>query len=221
MTEVPASLAGPAAGPQPASPSIPSSTAAAAATAAAAEPLLLSGVLERFQRPRVTAVLYLDAEAAGQINAAEQALERAIEYDKTTNEPDTAPELARHLRALEDAAEASKVEFVLQALPHRAYQALRAKYPPTAAQIEAAAKTAGEDREPAFDPDAFSPALVRAQLLAPRVDDDDVFDAFWDQLNDGQLNELWTSALTAQLGVTDPGPKSESASEILRSFGIS
>lgn len=220
-TEVPASLTGPTASPQQAGPSIPGSSAAAAATAAAAQPLKLSNILDRVQRPRATAVLYLDAEAAAQIDAAEQALERAVEYDKTTNEPDTAPALARHLRDLEDAAEASKVEFVLQALPHRAYQALRAQYPPTAEQVEKASSLAGEEREPAFDPDTFAPALVRAQLLAPVVDSDEVFAAFWDQLNDGQLNQLWTTAITVQLGVTDPGPKSETASALLNSFGIS
>ena len=185
-----------------------------------AQPRTLAEVRSRIQRPRRQVALYLDAEAASQIEEAERALEAAQEYDETTNEPDTAPTLAQHLRALETRADESRTLFTLQAIPHRTYQKLRAANPPTQAQIEAAAKAGGEG-EPAFDPDAFAPALVRAQLIDPAVDSDEDFDGFWEELSDGQLNQLWTAALAVQLGVTDPGPKSETASEVLRSFGIS
>lgn len=214
--EVPASLAGTPTDPSPASAG-PEGTAAAVA---AGQPLLLSNVASRIQRPRLSVPMYLDAEAASQIQDAEAALQRAIEYDKGTNEPDTAPVFAQHVRDLEDAAEASKVDFVLQALSHRAYEKLRAQFPPTAKQIEAAAKRE-DGREAEFDPAVFAPALVRAQLLAPKVDSDEVFDGFWDELNDGQMNELWTSAISIQLGVTDPGPKSASASSVLGLSAIS
>ncbi|MEU9400539.1 hypothetical protein [Streptomyces sp. NPDC048242] len=187
--------------------------------------LRLADVTARIQRPRERVPLYLDAETASQIADAEATLERAREYDELHNEPDTAPAIARHLRELEDKAEASKVVFVLQAVAHREYQRLRAECPPTEAQIEQAARMAearGEQAgEPAFDPDAFAPMLVRHQLLEPVVSSDEEFADFWAQLNDGQLNQLWSTALTVQLGVTDPGPKSELASEVLRSFGLS
>ncbi|MFF1499759.1 hypothetical protein ACFVZR_07745 [Streptomyces sp. NPDC058316] len=190
-----------------------------------AGPRTLADITARIQRPRERVPLYLDSETASQIADAEAALERAREYDETTNLPDTAPDIARHLRDLEDQAEASRVVFVLQAVPHRRYQELRALCPPTEKQIEAAAKAAeaaGQPQgEPAFDPDTFAPHLVRAQLIAPVVASDEEFDAFWEQLSDGQLNQLWSTALTVQLGVTDPGPKSELASEVLRSFGLS
>lgn len=221
MTEqtVPASFAVPATADP--SPGTPSTLSAAAGTvpAAAGAPLMLSAVAQRIKRPRLSVPLYLDAELAPQIDEAERALERAIEYDKTTNEPDTAPTIAQHLRDLEDAAEASKVVFVLQAVSHRDYQKLRAQFPPTAEQIEMAAKN--ETGEPAFDADTFAPALVCAQLVSPQVDSGEVFGAFWDELNDGQLQQLWSTALTVQMGVTDPGPKSEIASEVLRSYGTS
>lgn len=188
--------------------------------AAAGQPRSLADVTARVQRPRQQVPLYLDAEAASQIEAAERALERAVEYDATTNEPDTAPAIAQHLRELEDRAEASRVEFTLQAIPHRRYAALRAEHPPTAEQIEAA-KAAGGEGEPAFDPDRFAPALVHAQMIDPAPGTPEEFAAFWDELSDGQLNQLWSTGLTVQLGVTDPGPKSARASGILRSFGIS
>ncbi|WNI16613.1 hypothetical protein [Actinacidiphila sp. ITFR-21] len=216
IPEVPASLAGTA---QTAA-GVGAGPVATAAAVAAGEPLLLSAVAARIQRPQIAVPLYLDAEAASQIQDAEDALARAIEYDKTANAPDTAPALARHVRDLEDAAEASKAVFVLRALPHRAYQKLRAQYPPTADQIAKAAERE-DGREAVFDPDTFSPALVAAQLVSPVIDSAEIFEEFWEELNDGQMNELWTAAVSIQMGVTDPGPKSESASRLLESSGIS
>ncbi|WP_329177802.1 hypothetical protein [Streptomyces sp. NBC_01477] len=181
------------------------------------QPLRLSEVRARIQRPRTSVPLYLDAELASEIADAAEALERAVVYDETSNEPDTAPALARHLRDLEDAAEASRVLFVLQAISHRAYQRLVGEHPPTEAQRAMLADVGGE--APPFDADALAPRLVRKQLVSPQVDSDAEFTAFWDDLNDGQLQQLWQSALTVQLGVTDPGPKSETASDILARFG--
>lgn len=195
--------------------------AAAAPLAAATAPLKLSEVRAKFVRPQTIVPVYLDSALAAQIDQAEQALAKAIEYDKTTNEPDSAPAVAQHLSDLEDAAEASKALFTLRAIPHMAYRKLRTEHPPTAEQIEEASKLAGEPREPAFDPDGFSAALVKAQLISPVIDSDEEFDGFWEDLNDGTLNTLWQNALDIQLGVTDPGPKSESASKILQSFGSS
>ncbi|MFJ6293192.1 hypothetical protein ACIQJX_07510 [Streptomyces griseoviridis] len=203
---------------------VPETFQAGPAPATTAGAGTLAAVTSRIQRPRERVPLYLDAEAASQIADAEAALERAREYDEQHNEPDTAPAIAQHLRELEDRAEASKVAFVLQAVPHRHYQKLRAQCPPTDTQVEEAARRAeasGQDVLPAFDPDTFAPLLVRHQLLEPAVGSDEEFEAFWEELSDGQLNQLWSTALTVQLGVTDPGPKSELASETLRSFGLS
>ncbi|MFB7739568.1 hypothetical protein ACFC08_35515 [Streptomyces sp. NPDC056112] len=204
---------------------VPETFQAGQTPAAPAGALSLADVTAKIQRPRERVPLYMDAETASQIADVEEALKRAREYDDLHNESDTAPPLARYLRELEERAEASKVVFVLQAVQHRKYQALRAQCPPTEAQIEQAAKMAeasgNQAVEPAFDPDAFAPLLVRHQLLEPVVSSDEEFAAFWDQLNDGQLNQLWSTALTVQLGVTDPGPKSGLASEVLQSFGLS
>ncbi|WP_333770946.1 hypothetical protein [Streptomyces sp. IBSBF 2435] len=181
------------------------------------QPLRLSEVRARIQRPRTSVPLYLDAELASEIADAAEALERAAAYDETSNEPDTAPALARHLRDLEDAAEASRVLFVLQAISHRAYRRLVGEHPPTEQQRQMMADLGAEP--PPYDADALAPQLVRKQLVSPQVDSDEEFEVFWDELNDGQLQQLWQSALAVQLGVTDPGPKSETASDILARFG--
>ncbi|WP_327703640.1 hypothetical protein OG530_19310 [Streptomyces decoyicus] len=189
--------------------------------AAEVQPPSLGDVAKKIQRPRRTVPVYLDAEAASAIEAAEQELEQAHEYDEGTNEPDTAPDVAERLKALRDAAEASRVNFVLQAVTHRHYQRLRAEHPPTDEQTTQARERGNGNEVPAFDPDTFAPALVRAQMLAPRVTSAEEFEAFWDELSDGQMQELWTNSLAVQFEVIDPGPKSRLASEILQSFGAS
>ncbi|WP_435173304.1 hypothetical protein [Actinacidiphila sp. bgisy145] len=192
-------------------------TFAAAPKTAPEEPLRLSDVRAKIQRPRVQVPMHLDAELAGEIALASDALERAVAYDETSNEPDTAPALARHLRDLENRAEDSRVVFVLQALPHRVYQKLVGEHPPTDEQRQEAAAAGGD--APPFDAEALAPELVRRQLVSPVIDSDREFDQFWDELSDGQMQQIWMSAQAVQTGVTDPGPKSETASDILRRFG--
>ena len=116
---VPATFAGAAdtaaPGPGPGLTPLPAATTptmTAAGSGATSTPLTLSAVAARIQRPRLSVTLYLDAELAQQIDDAREALERAVEYDKTTNEPDTAPAIAQHLRDLEDAAEGAQAVFI-------------------------------------------------------------------------------------------------------------
>ena len=118
-----------------------------------------------------------------------------------------------------EAAEASRVRFTLEAITHRAYQQLRAEHPPTKEQIEAAAGRGGSE-DPAFDPDAFAPALVKAQLVEPKPETPEEFAAFWDDLSDGQLGQLWQAAISVQFQTGELGPPSQAAADILRSFGM-
>ena len=172
----------------------------------------------KIQRPRRVVELVMDAAAAAEIGALEELLERAQRHDEA-NGTQTAPQVAERLQIQETVAEASRVQFVLEAITHRAYQALRAQHPPTKEQIEAAAKRGGEE-EPAFDPDTFAPALVEAQLIEPKPETPEEFAAFWDDLSDGQLGQLWGAAIQIQFQTGELGPPSQAAADILRSFGM-
>jgi hypothetical protein len=172
----------------------------------------------RIQRPRQIVDLVLDAAAAAEIDSLERLLERAQRYDDA-NGSETAPDVAKQLQAAEAQAEASRVRFTLEAITHRAYQALRAEHPPTKEQIEEAAARGGRE-EPAFDADAFAPALVEAQLIEPKPSDPAEFAAFWDALSDGQLSQLWGAAIGIQFQTGELGPPSVAAADILRSFGL-
>lgn len=185
----------------------------------AAKPALtFAAVRAKIQRPRQIVDMVLDAEAAAEIGALEQLLERAQRHDEA-NGAETARDVAKHLQEVEAQAEASRVRFTLEAITHRAYQALRAEHPPTKEQIEAAASRGGSE-EPAFDPDAFAPALVEAQLVEPKPEAPEEFAAFWDDLSDGQLGQLWQAAIQIQFQTGELGPPSQAAADVLRSFGM-
>ncbi|MFD1278005.1 hypothetical protein [Streptomyces kaempferi] len=172
----------------------------------------------KIQRPRRIVDMVLDAEAAAEIDNLDQLLERAQRHDEA-NGTETARDVAKHLQEVEAQAEASRVRFTLEAVTHRAYQTLRAEYPPTKEQIEAAAARGGNE-EPAFDPDTFAPALVEAQLAEPKPETPEEFAAFWNDLSDGQLGQLWQAAISIQFQTGELGPPSQAAADILRSFGM-
>lgn len=185
----------------------------------AAKPTLtFADVRSRIQRPRRVVELIMDAQAAAEIGALEELLERAQRHDEA-NGTETAREVAKRLQELEAQAEESRVRFTLQAITHRAYQQLRAEHPPTKEQIEEAARRGGND-EPVFDPDSFAQALVEAQLIEPKPQNSEEFAEFWDALSDGQLGQLWGAALQIQFQTGELGPPSQAAADILRSFGM-
>lgn len=185
----------------------------------AAQPALTFAQMRaKIQRPRRHVDLIMDAAAAAEVAALEELLERAQRHDEA-NGTETAVDVAKRLQETEAQAEQSRVRFILEAIPHRAYQALRADHPPTKEQIEGAAARGGEG-QPAFDADSFAPALVEAQLVEPKPETPEEFAAFWDDLSDGQLAVLWSGALQLQFQTGELGPPSQAAADVLRSFGM-
>ncbi|GAX57337.1 hypothetical protein [Streptomyces olivochromogenes] len=185
----------------------------------AAKPALtFADIRAKIQRPRHIVELVMNAEAASEIDALEQLLERAQRHDEA-NGTESARDVAKRLQELEAQAEESRVRFTLEAITHRAYQALRVEHPPTKDQIEKAAARGGSE-EPAFDADAFAPALVEAQLIEPKPATPEEFAAFWSELSDGQLAQLWSAAIQIQFQTGELGPPSQAAADVLRSFGL-
>lgn len=183
-----------------------------------AQPPTFAAVRAMIQRPRRVVELVMDSAASAELDALDNLLERAQRHDETHG-TETARDVAKQLQEVEAQAEGSRVRFTLEAITHRAYQALRAEHPPTKEQIEAAAAQGGSE-QPVFDPDTFAPALVEAQLVEPKPTDTAEFAAFWDYLSDGQLLRLWNAALQIQFQSGELGPPSQAAADILRSFGM-
>lgn len=166
------------------------------------------------RRPRQSVELVLDGELADAIDHAEQQLALALVLDEETNEPDQAPLLRERLRDLHDQAEASRQRFTFQGIPSRRYRQLVATYPPTDEQITTARRTAdatGEPmRMPEVDNDALAGALCAAMAVEPAGTAEE-WAALWEELSDGQIARLYSTALAAQLGVAEIAPKSASA----------
>lgn len=150
----------------------------------------------RFGRPRRTVPLYLDGEAVAEAAALEQMWQRAVNLDEQSNEPDRAPAIAKQVAEARERAEASLVEFELHAVSHRRWAQIIAENPPTEAQLAAAPVNA----KPDYDIERVPGELVRAQLISPDPGTPEEWGAFWDELSDGQVRQLWGNAQILQLG---------------------
>jgi hypothetical protein len=165
----------------------------------------------RIRRPRRIVPLVLDAEADAEVAQLTALLERAMVLDRATGEH-TAREVAQLLQTAEYVADSSRVELVLQAVPHTLYRKLREQNPPTREQLDRAARLGAA--EPVFDADAMAAALVRAQLLSPAPESDEAFDGFWSELSDGNLQALWTTAIAVQFQHSEPPAPNAAAAEL-------
>lgn len=182
-------------------------------------PLTFADLQAKIRRPRRIAELILDAEAAAQVDALSAMLDRAQLRDEAVGGEPVAPGLAKQLVAAEERADASRAQITFEAIPHTEYKALQAEYPASAEQ-RAEMAAAGEDVWP-FDPDTFAPALVKAQMVDPLPGTDEEFAAFWAALSDGQLRQLWLTALGVQLQVTTLQPRSEAAADLVKAIAKS
>jgi hypothetical protein len=170
-------------------------------------PLTFAEMKAKLRRPRRIVELVLDAESAAQIDALTALLDRIPPDDEAT-----VKSVAAELRKAESVAEVSRVHLTLEALSHRAYAELQDAHKATPERLAEVEAATGERW--AFDPDAFAPHLVHAQLVSPRPADDEEFTAFWDSLSDGQMRRLWTAALGVQLQVTTLGPRNVQAAAL-------
>lgn len=193
-------------------PEIPETFTGAAKKDAA--PVSVGALRSKFSRPRITVPLYLDGEAVAESEDLEQVLLRAREADEATNDDDTAPAIERQLLDANARAQESQVDFVLQAISHRAWAKLIGNHPPTPEQLAEAPVS----EKPDYDLETLPGALVRAQLLTPDAGDEDDWNAFWDELSDGQMAQLWGNALALQLRSDGSLGKSAVVSEILRNY---
>lgn len=188
-------------------------TRKASGTRTAPAPLSFAQVAAKIRRPRRIVELVMDAEAAAEIDALAELLERTRARDEISGTDPLAPAVARRLQDAELRADDSRARFTVEAVPHPAYRKLIADHPATPEYL-ADAKSSGGEVWP-FEPDTFAPALVHAQLIDPVPASAEEFDDFWESLSDGQLRQLWVAALAVQMQVTTVSPGSRAAAEIL------
>lgn len=176
--------------------------------------LTFADVKARIRRPRRIAELVLDGQAAAEVEQLSVLLERLRARDELLDGEAQAPAVARELQRAEVRADGSRVAFTLEAIAHTAYRELLTEHPASAEQKDRQQAEGGEVWP--FDPDTFAPALVQAQLLDPAPGSDEDFAEFWAGLSDGQMRQLWLTALGVQMQATSIGPRSQAAVEVLR-----
>ena len=113
---------------------------------------------------------------------------------------------ARRLREIEDEIEASAFDVEFTGIGHRAWEALKAKYPPTPAQLKA-------NRALEFNPDKFPEAAVAASTSLSLDQVLQLTEKQW--FNEKCWDALWSACL--RVNVVEPTPKSLAASILLRS----
>lgn len=181
--------------------------------------LSFAEVRDRIRRPHRITELVLDGQAAAEVEQLGELLERLRARDDILGGAPQAPAVARELQEAEVRADRSRVPFTLEAIPHTRYRELVAEHPASAEQKSRQEAEGGEVWP--FDPDTFAPALVQAQLVDPKPGSDEDFEEFWAGLSDGQLRQLWLTALGVQMQATSIGPRSQAAVEVLRAVAES
>ena len=156
-------------------------------------------MLAEARLPERTVPVCLRGDLAAEHEAAERELEKAQKAAADSLAGNGVGELVERIEALEAQMQASTHNFVLRAMPKPAFRALVAAYPPRPAEGD---ETHQADERMGFNVDDFYPALIRAAIVDPELDDDD-----WQRLNevltDNQFSGLGYAALLLNTGEID------------------
>lgn len=163
------------------------------------------------QRTKTRTTVYLDADADLEIERLDEALEDAKVHDAQTNEPDTAPAIARQIIELKEQSKDCEVEFVFAGLGHRQYTDLQRAHQPSEEQ-KSKAKEIGQ--RASWNEDTFPPALLAASCVSPAGTDVAWWLDKYENWTFGQMTRLFRVCLGAQVGVLEP-PKALAAYEMI------
>ena len=142
----------------------------------------------------------------------EDALFKAYDLDKASNDEDQAPIIAARIQEMEALMDAEAVPFKFRSVGAQHWAQLVAQHPPTKAQLAA---SKGADH----NPDTFQPVAVAASCVEPDLTVEAAA-RLRTALNVSQWTELWETCLKVNLG-SRALPKSTAAGLILRPSGAS
>ena len=170
------------------------------------------------QRPQRSVKVCLRGDLIAKWEAADRTLARAVEERRSSNSKEDGglAELGEQVRAVEAQMDEHADEWLLRAMPRHKFRALMAAHPPRK----------GEDGEPiegdrTFNRMTFWPALIRASVVSPELDDEDWLWLFGDDeaedgiLTDKQFSDLEDAAWFLNRGEVDV-PFSHAASLAIR-----
>jgi len=154
--------------------------------------------------------LQLDGQVSLEIAALRTAHVNAVEYDKRSNEPDTALAIEEQIDALVLASKDTEYTFVFQSIGRPNYDKLVDKHKPTKEQ-----KREGQT----FNGETFPPALVAASCIDPEMTVEEASDMFADpDWNGAELARLFQSAVDANTETGDIPLSSTDSDQTLNSL---
>ncbi len=171
--------------------------------------------------PERTVPVCLDGALVAEIQAADRELKRLTEQP-TADSLEGGGELravAERVEQLRQQMTESTVEFRLRAMPRRQWKAFIAQHAPR--KDEESGEIHPRDRNIGVNTATIYPALVRASVISPELDDEDWLALLGDEDTDGaltdrQFDELANAAWLLNRDTVDV-PFSLAASRILRS----
>lgn len=157
--------------------------------------------------PRESVTLVLDTESAAEAARLAEQLDTVPEGERLT--------LAKRITALEAKAADSRFTFTFEGVGGERYELLLAEHPATDEQKA----SAPDGFTPRYNTSTFPPALAAASCVEPAELHGDVEE--WTEIrrtwSPGQWSRVFGAVLSAQQAVPD-APKSQAASDVLRSF---
>ena len=161
--------------------------------------------------PEVSVSICVRGDLVAEHDRLDGELRRVRDEDDRENRPPQAPQIAQQIQDLEEQIRAAEVEFTFRAIGRKALTDLEATHPATAEQQDAQE----DGTRLTWNPETYPPALVAASCVAPAGITLARAQHAYETWSTGQWSKLWRACLTANLGSTDPGPKSVLASVIL------
>jgi hypothetical protein len=154
----------------------------------------------------------LRGDLLDEVERLEEQMKREEETDEWNNRTPVAPQVAKQIKALEDEARLSEVEFVFEGIGRGEYAKLLASHKPSKAQEDEFGSA-----NLMWNPETFPPALMARSCVEPAELKDNL--AEWTEINEswsmGQVSRIWGCCLDANSLVAD-SPKSALASAALQ-----
>lgn len=152
---------------------------------------------------RRTITIFLDDDTTVALAEAQNAL---AEAQQRSDSDEKLAELREAIDTAREAVEATSVEMTFQSVGRKRYDKLVLAHPPTDEQKKEFAEEYGEGKEPEYDADEFSVALIAASCTEPVLSESQVRE-LRDEWNTAEYIELFTTSLevNTQRRVADLG----------------
>lgn len=162
--------------------------------------------------PQRVVRIQIDGAAKANIERLRAELDAATRQERENSAPDMGTssrvkQIQRELSDAIDAAEATEVEFVFQAIGRAAWDRMVMDHKPTQEQIRDLRRDLGDkNAQIGWNPETFPPAIISACLVSPRMTVEEATEMYEDpSWNLGELQRLLAAAIAVNQETPDVG----------------